>query len=309
MILRPVETIEIPTSDAFPVRGHLYLPEKKPPAGVVVLCHGFKGYKTWGFFPYIASKFREAGMAALSIDFSLNGTSPARGHKSEFPAYGTEAGEPEKKPVRYPRPDLFRINTLERENTDLAHVIRAITDGCLAEYTGSALPLGLLGHSRGAVAVILNAIELDSIRAICTWSAPDILDFFTRRQKSLWRKAGSLDLVDPLDGTKLSISVKYLDDLEKNHDVYDLPQRITTLRTPHLIVHGSMDLTVRVSAAHVLYRAQSGLDNKELLVFQTGHTFGISESVDDRAIHPSRALIDATAATVRWFETCFGKGR
>lgn len=309
MILRPTETIEIPTSDAFPVRGQLYLPENRPPSGIVVLCHGFKGYKTWGFFPFIAEKLREAGMAAFSIDFSLNGTFPAKTEATALPVDEESTAEYGGQTARYTRPDLFRINTLEREYTDLAHVIRAITGGCLAEYTGPAVPLGLHGHSRGAVAVIINAIESDSVRTICTWSAPDILDFFTPRQKTIWRKTGSLDLVDPLDGTKLSISVKYLEDLEKNHRAYDIPHRIKALGVPHLIVHGSMDLTVRVSAAHVLYRAHADLNDKELLVLETGHTFGISESLDEREFHPSRALTEATTATVKWFETCFGKGR
>jgi hypothetical protein len=105
------------------------------------------------------------------------------------------------------------------------------------------------------------------------------------------------------------MSVSYLDDLERNRDVYDLPRRVENMRTPHLIVHGSMDLTVRVSAAHVLHRAQSGGGDKKLLILQTGHTFGISEGAEPGEIPPSPALVRATTATVEWFEKHFGKGR
>ena len=312
MILRPVETIEIPTADAFPVRGDVYAPvsapaptpharpvsqsagrpASQPARGLVVLAHGFKGYKTWGFLPYLATRFCDAGFLALSIDFSFNGTFPETRHEL----------------TRYPRADLFQNNTLEREYEDLRAVIQFVEGDHLAAYVRPSVPLGLYGHSRGGIAALLNALENDRIKALCTWSAPDDPDSFTPQQKEKWRRQGTYDFTDARDGTSLSLSVRYLDDLEKNCDTYRLCERAAGLRVPHLIVHGEMDLAVNAAAARALHAAESGLTDKRLLAFRTGHTFGITESPDGALGLPPRPLVEAADATVSWFATYLTKG-
>ena len=39
----------------------------------IVICHGFKGFKNWAFFPVIAESLAEAGYFALTFNFSRNG--------------------------------------------------------------------------------------------------------------------------------------------------------------------------------------------------------------------------------------------
>ena len=43
---------------------------KKP---IVIFCHGYKGFKDWGAFDKMHSKFIEAGFAMLKFNFSHNG--------------------------------------------------------------------------------------------------------------------------------------------------------------------------------------------------------------------------------------------
>ena len=50
------------------VGGH---PDGKVP--LVLIAHGFKGYKDWGFFPYISERISEAGFITACFNFSLNG--------------------------------------------------------------------------------------------------------------------------------------------------------------------------------------------------------------------------------------------
>ncbi len=284
--------IEIPTDDSHPIRGDLYLPQAGTPVAIVLLCHGFKGYKTWGFLPYVAERLRGAGLAALSLDMSHNGTFPMRGGA---PVSG--AGS------IYVRPDLFERNTLRREYHDLSSAIGFVAAGGLPVPLPLPLPIGLFGHSRGGVAAILNAIEQPEVQAICTWSTTDDPDFFTSEQKTAWRRDGKYSFVVSTDGTQLGMGLGYLDDLEERHDVYFLRERVKELRIPHLIVHGKADIVVGVASALALHESEHHLRDKQLVVLPTGHTFGILSTHAGPVVAPSKALQQATDETVSWFET------
>jgi dienelactone hydrolase len=285
MPFHPVETIEIPAADGLPIRADLYTPLDGSRSGLVVLCHGFKGYRTWGFFPYLASCLAGAGIAALAIDFSLDGD------------LGAAA-----------RPDLFRRNTLERERADLDAVLRPVLDDRRGTLAGDRVPVGLFGHSRGGVVATLAACENDAIGALVTWSCPAHPDRFTAAQKERWRIRGGYDFTDARGSMRLALSTEYLDDLEANRDAYDLPRRVAALRVPHLIVHGEADLAVRAEDARALHDAEGELKDKEILMLRTGHTFGVADAPAADTDEPPRALAAATRATVRWFNRHFGKG-
>ncbi len=309
MLAPPVETIEIPTADGFAVRGDLYLSAEQPPSGIVVLCHGFKGYKNWGFFPYLAARLASAGIDAFSIDFSFNGTFPENRDAGDRAA-DTQAharGAPRVK-TRYPRPDLFRRNTLKREREDLALVLRFVGENGLGQHVGARAPLGLFGHSRGGVAAFMNALENNDISALCTWAMPDDPDHFTPRQKTRWREKGDYEFADAQDGTRLSLSSGFLDDLDTNRDAYDLRRRAGALRVPHLIVHGKADIVVRVDRARLLHEAERGLRDRRMLILATGHTLGLTASSSVVTDEPPRPLVEACGASVDWFLRYLRKG-
>ena len=48
---------------------------------LVIYAHGFNGFKDWGNFDLIATRFAEAGFCFLKFNFSHNGTTP------ELPEY------------------------------------------------------------------------------------------------------------------------------------------------------------------------------------------------------------------------------
>jgi dienelactone hydrolase len=314
MLSPPAHTIQVPTADGNAVRGDLYLPPERTPAAVVVLCHGFKGYKTWGFFPYLAGRLRDAGMAALAIDFSLNGTFPEGPEEgkplSARPTRRAPGSAPTARATRYVRPDLFRENTVARERDDLASTLRSLAHDGLGGRVDTASTVGLFGHSRGGVSAILAALENARVEALCTWSTPDHPDHLTARQKAVWRRLGEYDFADAIDGTPLSLSVAYLDDLERHRDIYDLRLRVERLSVPHLIVHGEMDLAVPVRCAHALHEAERRLRDKRLVIVpRTGHTFGVSDPPGLDTEKPPRALVEVCDATVDWFDTHLTKGK
>jgi len=67
---------ELVGADGGPLRGDVRTQEKGADRPAVVICHGFKGFKDWGFFPHLAARIARAGMTAVSFNFSGSGVGP-----------------------------------------------------------------------------------------------------------------------------------------------------------------------------------------------------------------------------------------
>ncbi|NIM20705.1 MAG: alpha/beta fold hydrolase [Candidatus Latescibacteria bacterium] len=278
-------TFDIRTSDGHLIRADLYPPTEGHIKGVVVMCHGFKGHRKWGFFPELASRLSRSGLAAIPFDFSHNG-------------WIVENTEKSKDLPSHPIGDVFRKNTVTREFEDLTSMVQYISENRLNATFPDDLPIGVYGHSRGGFVAILYALERKGVDAICTWAAIANPNHFTERQKQRWRQEGHHAFVDSKTGYSLAIDTRYLDDLEANAERYRLTGRIHRLRVPHLLVHGSMDLAVPADSSKALLHAERELENKRLLILKTGHTFGMANTF----FKPSSAFEVASEATVRWFE-------
>src|SRR5262245_40445710 len=101
---------DLPGAGGERVRGEVRLAAGAAgPRPSVLLLHGFKGFRKWGFFPWLAERIAEAGFASILFDFSHNGTGPD--------------GEP------YPRKDLFRASSWRTHQEDLDAVLAALRAG------------------------------------------------------------------------------------------------------------------------------------------------------------------------------------
>ena len=60
----------LPGVDDQPIYGNTHCPDGTPPVGVLVISHGFKGYKDYGFFPYLARAAAKRGLVAHRFNFS-----------------------------------------------------------------------------------------------------------------------------------------------------------------------------------------------------------------------------------------------
>lgn len=284
-------SFEIPTGDGHPIRADLYPPSPQPAPAVVILCHGFKGYRRWGFLPDLGLALNRAGLAAVSMDFSMNGRS--RNFSSD-----TDRRAP------FSQPEVFSRNTIRRELDDLAAMIRVINSSRLDGRLSPDAPIGLFGHSRGALITLVTAIEHNNIRAICTWSTPADANFFTPEQKRKWRREGSYAFTDSRDGLALAIDIAYLDDLEKNAERYQVAGRIGSLKIPHLMVHGSQDLVVPPASAEMIFEAAGRPETSRIVTVKTGHTFGFTDPPG-----PSTAAFEtARDETIRWFKNYLLRG-
>src|SRR5947209_19037754 len=62
------EAFEIPCTDGLSLRGDLYRADN--PVGAVIVCHRFKGFARWAFFPHLSLTLAQNGLTAITFDFS-----------------------------------------------------------------------------------------------------------------------------------------------------------------------------------------------------------------------------------------------
>ncbi len=256
-----------------PIHGDLRLPDGSGPHPVVVCCHGFKGFKDWGFHPWLGVRLADAGIAAVHFNFSRNGVREADGDIEDL--------------------DTFRRNTLSIERDDLDTVLDAVLSGAIDPSLDGAR-LGLLGHSRGGGIALLGAAERPEAKALVTWAAVSHFDRIADEATlAEWRRTGVFEVVNSRTGQKLPMGVAFLDDVLANLARLDLLAAARRLAVPWLLVHGTADLTVELGEAEELHEATAG--RARLFPLEgAGHTFG--------AVHPFAGppphLAAATEATL-----------
>jgi len=256
-----------------PIHGDLRLPDGTGTHPVVVCCHGFKGFKDWGFHPWLGARLSEAGIAAVHFNFSRNGVRATDGDIEDL--------------------DAFRRNTLSIERDDLDTVLDAVLSGAI-EPSLDASRLGLLGHSRGGGIALLGASERPEAKALVTWAAVSHFDRIADDATlAEWRRNGVYEVVNSRTGQKLPMGVAFLDDVLANRARLDLSAAARRLVVPWLLVHGTADPTVPFEEAGEL-QAAAERRARLLPLDGAGHTFG--------AVHPFAGptphLAAATEATL-----------
>lgn len=222
-------------SSGLAVRGDLHDAGSDAPLALVL--HGFKGFRRWGFFPWLCERLRAGGISALRLDFSHNG-------------YGERD---------FDRLDLFAIDTWTRHQEDLAGV---------AEVIG-ARGFALVGHSRGGTDALLFAAHEPRVRAVATLAAPSSTLIFPPDFLEVVEREGSYPVMNARTGMLMPVKRDVYDDAPR-HDV--LAAAAAFAPRPLLVIHGGDDLSVANVAAGEIARAH-GLAER-LLVEGADHGFG-----------------------------------
>ena len=131
----------IDSDEGLPIRGNLDAPAN--PRALAVVVHGFKGYKDWGFFPWMAETLCDHHLAVCRFNMSRSGI----GENLDA----------------FDRLDLFRDDTYSVQLADLHTVVRHCR-------TLTKAPLFLLGHSRGGGVALLAAPDLEGLCGVATWN-------------------------------------------------------------------------------------------------------------------------------------------
>jgi len=218
----------IPGWRDLPIYGNTHHPDPgPPPRGVILLVHGFMGYKDYGLFPFVAEQFAVAGVIAHRFNLTTSGI--------------TENFQ------TFERPDLFELGTWSNNVTDIDAVIDAVEQGTLA---GRGRGMILMGHSRGGVGVLLAAGRrfMEGRKAVpvgvISASAPSRPWRFAQSQKQEILDRGFLEVKSSRTGQDLRVGRAFLDEQIADPQAHDIARHIAALRCPLLVVHGTADPTV-----------------------------------------------------------------
>jgi len=234
------EPFEIPCRDGLSIRGEVYLADSA--LGSVIICDGFKGFAHWAFFPYLARTLAQAGLTAITFDFSGSGIGRDRESFTE--------------------PEAFARNTFSRELEDLE---------LLEEFARRKKwingKFGLFGHSRGGgIAILYTAPEGSNVSSLVTWSAISFPIRWSPEDVITWRKRGFAEITNSRTGQVMRLETDLLDDVELHGNTkLNIGNAAGKIRVPWLIVHGTGDETVPSTEAEHLHSMSKGASTLRLI--------------------------------------------
>lgn len=261
------------------LRGDLWTPRPPldSPARAVVVCHGFKGFKDWGFFPHTARHLAEQ-LRCATVTFNFTGC-----------GVGADL-------ENFTEPEAFSRNTFSKEVEDLTAVLAGLEAGELGDASQEPIArIGVVGHSRGGVAAVLSG-ELPPVSAVVTWAAIAGVE----RYASMFdgQPEGEPVLVkNARTGDVLPLYRDVLEDILADPDRFDLEASLRRSGVPLLVVHGTDDSSVSPDDGRRL--AAASAQAHLALIEGAGHTFEVGHPFEG----PSPELERALALTVRHFAT------
>ena len=109
------KNISVMNLDSEIIRAELYYRNSTKDAPIIIICHGFKGFKNWAFFPFIAESLAQSDYIALTFNFSRNGIGADLQNFTEL--------------------DKFEKNTYTHEINDLKCIIDSVASGEIGKGT------------------------------------------------------------------------------------------------------------------------------------------------------------------------------
>lgn len=241
----------------------------------IVLLHGFKGFRSWGFFPALADRLARAGFNVITYSNSGSGVN--------------EVGD-------FVFPDRFGHNTYSAELADLRTVLTALHAGELGVPAPAAL--GLMGHSRGGGIALLQAAHDRRVKALVTWASIGSVDRWSESIKSDWRARGKVNVVNQRTQQVLPLYLDILEEVDQQgKNRLDLEAAAKLVEVPWLLLHGEEDDGVSSAESERLHAANGRPTTELKIVNGAGHTFG--------AVHPLESVPETLErtiqATLNWF--------
>ncbi len=245
------------------IRGSLF-PAKEDSAGTLIICHGYKGFKDWGMFPYVGEQLSER-LDVITFNFSHNGV----GEQLE------DFDELEK----------FARNTYSRELEDLDTLAAAIKERSLpCEPQPAADPLFLLGHSRGAGVCLIYAFDHpERVKGIISWNGIANVDLFSPEVKAEMRANGRSYVDNARTGQRMPLDVEILHDIERNAERFNIIARAPEAKVPIALIQGSNDGERLRKGSEKLLSVNPHISYT--VIPGGSHTFG--------AVHPFRGTTEA----------------
>ena len=229
--------------------------------GIVIFCHGYKGYKDWGAWNLVANEFARNGYTFIKFNFSHNG--------------GTIEN-----PIDFPDLKAFGNNTYGKEVADL----NAVIEWSNKEFEA---PIYIIGHSRGGGIVTLVGAENTLVSKVISWAA--VADFKERfpigEKLQQWKDKGVYHVVNGRTKQKMPHYYSFYEDFINNEINLTISKAAKEIRIPHLIIHGEMDQAVSVKDAHRLHSFNPNADLE--IILETNHTFGSKHPWKESFLSPA----------------------
>jgi uncharacterized protein len=260
------------------IRGDLRYREDARDVPAIIICHGFKGFKDWGFFPYLSEVLADAGYATICFNFSRNGV-------------GSD-------PYNFTDLDKFAENNYSHELNDIDVVFQSIKNKDLGRGIINTESIGLLGHSRGGGVAVLYCSRNPEISTLVTWSSICTVDRYSKEDLSLWKNQGYVEIENKRTKQIMRMNRILIDDIEENKKNLDILAAASQIDVPSLIIHGELDEAVPVAEGQTLFDNLAAQEKQIEIIEQGSHTFNITHPMDSRSVQFETAL----DLTENWFD-------
>ncbi|MDC1067591.1 alpha/beta fold hydrolase, partial [Candidatus Kapabacteria bacterium] len=268
--------IQFESKEQLPIKCDLLLNNSGDKKPLVILLHGFKSFRNWGFNPWISDKLNKKSFNVLNFDFSRNGISD-----QQKMIYDVE---------------LFRKNTVGIELDDIDIILNSLNsiEQLTSKWNGDVY---LIGHSMGGAISAITAQKFPIIKKISLWGAISKWNRNSSRQKQEWKEKGYMEFKENSTGQTIFLDYSYLQYKEQNTDKIDIRNSIKNIDIPIQIVHGEQDFTVPAKEGEILYSLALNPKSEIKLIPKTGHTFGVRHPM----IEANPALETAINSTIDFF--------
>ena len=241
-----MRTWTVPAPDGRQIVGNTHPAAGASSRGHVLIAHGFKGYKDYGFFPWLAEEVARSGVDAHRFNFSCSGMDHGSGPFDE---------------------SAFLLDTWNRQVEDLLQLLRHLQDGTL----GNGGDVLLVGHSRGGVSSLLTAGRhagtqmVSNLHGVVSLAAPDACLAMDQDVQRLLLAEGSFASPSSRTSQDLRVGCGFLQEQLDDPEGHDLLHQVGAITVPLTVVHGTADSSVDVVAAESIASAATSACNTHLI--------------------------------------------
>ncbi|WP_370390218.1 alpha/beta hydrolase family protein [uncultured Winogradskyella sp.] len=251
--------------------------EEKLKQPIVILCHGYKGFKDWGAWNIMSKLLANEGICLIKFNFSHNG--------------GTVEN-----PIDFPDLEAFGQNNYSKELNDLSDVIGWTQHHFNNNPYVDINNIILIGHSRGGGIVLLKAKEDDRVKKVVTLAG--VSDFESRfgspKDIELWRERGVKYVINGRTKQKMPHYYQFYEDFLAYRNQLNIRGAAEHIKIPHLIIHGDKDTSVNVEEALNLHKwnpkSQLEIIPNADHVFNTKHPWDKNELSDELKLVTKKIL-------------------
>ena len=265
----------VPGESGEPIRCDLRSVHPTADGPIFIQCHGFKGFKDWGGWPYFRESIAGDDGASIGVNFSHNGLGD--------------------NPAQFDRLDLFKLDTFGAQARDLNRVISALKAGEIPSINPAGRKIIVIGHSRGGAAALAAAASDRNVAGLVLLASISRIPSVSEEEEADWRSQGVCYVKNSRTGVDMPLGVGLLDEMKAEPDL--VRKRASAVFQPALIIHGDDDFSVPVSAAQEL---RGWLKNSELIILPgADHNFG--------TVHPFAGTTPDFEAVIRAVQSFAGR--